>query len=167
MQTPSITQELLALPEIGAEGVIGSIVFAALPQEAQQSIRDTSCEQERVRLAAIAGDKLPLVQQMHEHFIAAPARRKAQGLAFPALATLDNFPVPGLLTEGDRTWLREGQKIARIETQGQGQQWEVCVAYKDGQRRSISAERLCDAIALTERVRVAAIVLGMLDVIEP
>jgi len=134
--TPSPTRELLAVPDIGGDGVQCSILFRYLSPATQQAIRQARTESEKVDLAALEGDALPVVAQMHEHFVLGPARRKAQGMAYPTLASLDSFPLPHLLKESDRRWIRPGQHVTKVQGQCMAGKWSVIVTYADGVRLS-------------------------------
>lgn len=131
----SPTRELLAMQEFGGDGVRASFLFQYLSPETQAAIRALATEEERVALAAAEGDRLPVISQLHETFVAEPARRKAMGLAFPTLASLDSFPLPGVLKDADREWLRPGQRVTKIEGHGSRGEWVVTVTYADGVRR--------------------------------
>lgn len=168
MRTHSPVQELLSLPAIGSRGIERSILFTHLPQQVQAQIRATSSAPEKLRLAMAAGDGLAVVGAMFEHFIAAPARRRAAGEAFPALPSLGDFPLPGVLRPADRLWLRPMVPILSIETAERATGWSVLVSYADGEIRSAIAEHaeglpsLEDAVQLQHHVRQAASILGLI-----
>ncbi|WP_234265655.1 hypothetical protein [Hydrogenophaga sp. NFH-34] len=164
----SPTRELLALPDIGSAGVQHSIVFEALPLGVQAAIHEAATEEHKTAIAAAAGDKLPMIAEMYEHFISAPARRKTEGQAFPSLESLDSFPLPGVLKESDRAWLRPGQRIARIEGQGElGREdghWTLTILYADGVRCTTDPVATLDEFfALREHVEQASGILGLVD----
>lgn len=164
--TSSLTRELLALPEIGAAGVRNSFIFTALPLGVQAAILEASTEEHKVAIAAAAGDMLPSIARMHDYLIAAPARRSAQGQAFPTLESLDDFPLPGVLKESDRAWLRPGQKIARIEGHGElgrdDGQWSIAIIYLDGVRRSTQpVATLEELYAQYRHIEQAVTILGL------
>ena len=136
--SPSLTSELLALPELNTRGVIHSVVFHALPLAAQQSIRATADEQERMRLACEAGDGLTSIAQMHRDLIAAPAQRRTQGVAFPQIEDLDNSFLRGILQECDRQWIRPDVRLLRAEPMQVAGDWSVKVIYADTAERMIA-----------------------------
>ena len=73
MQTiQSPTLALLAVPAINAGGLENSIVFHQLPAAAQDAIRSTTDPQTKVQIAVEAGDQLPVMAEMYEHYVAAP-----------------------------------------------------------------------------------------------
>lgn len=162
--TPSFTRELLALPEIGSAGLQNSIVYTALPADVQAAIREADDEERKTDIAVEAGDKLPIIAQMHEHFIAAPARRRAQGQAFPTLVSLDDFPLPGVLKDRDRAWLRPGKRIPLIEGNGASGRWFLTIVYEDGERRHTDAvTTLNELYAELDRIEQALKILGLRD----
>lgn len=82
---------LLALPEIGSQGIERSVIFPQLPAATQAAIRAVANETGKRQLAAQAGDALPVILEMYEHHITQPQQRRRAGLAFPTLADLGNF----------------------------------------------------------------------------
>lgn len=95
MQTiQSPTLALLAVPAIQAGGIESSIVFHQLPVSAQAAIRNATDSQTKFQIVVEAGDPLPVMAEMYEHYVAAPARRSQAGLAFPACESLDGFFCP-------------------------------------------------------------------------
>lgn len=167
MQTiQSPTLALLAVPAINAGGLENSIVFHQLPAAAQDAIRSTTDPQTKVQIAVEAGDQLPVMAEMYEHYVAAPARRNQAGSAFPSCGNLDNFFLPGVLCEADRLWIRPGQTISAIEVLPQGSDWGIQVRYADGQVRSASLNGLpCTTAELAaqrqQAVQQTACVLGL------
>jgi hypothetical protein len=164
--TPSPVLALLALPSIGRAGVERSIVFAHLPPHVQDEIRRTPCEADKRAVAQAAGDDLIVIAQMYEHYVAAPIRREQARMGFPAIATLDDFPLPGVLREEDRAWLCPGESIADIACVPQGVGFAVRLYYADGtvmfaqhdQRTMLTLEQARD---LHHHVCRAAYILGI------
>ena len=167
MQTiQSPTLALLAVPAIHAGGLENSIVFHQLPAAAQDAIRSTTDPQTKVQIAVEAGDQLPVMAEMYEHYVAAPARRFQAGSALPCWGNLDEFFLPGVLCEADRLWIRPGQAIGAIEVLPQDGGWSVQVLYADGQVRSASLNGLpCTTAELAaqrqQAVQQTACVLGL------
>lgn len=163
---------LLALPEIGSQGIERSVIFPQLPAATQAAIRAAANETDKRQLAAQAGDALPFILEMYEHHITQPQQRCRAGLAFPTLADLGNFPLPGVLHTHDRSWLRTGQQITAIElTQASSPArcWQILVRYADGEQRLAAGSdgescfsSSADAMALAQHVRAAAFILGNL-----
>ena len=168
MQTiPSPTLALLAVPAIHAGGLENSIVFHQLPAAAQDAIRSTTDPQTKVQIAVEAGDQLPVMAEMYEHYVAAPERRNQAGSAFPSCGNLDNFFLPGVLCEADRLWICTGQAISAVEVLPQGSGWGVQVLYADGQVRSANASNEpCptaeQAAQRQQAVQQAAYILGLM-----
>ena len=168
MQTiPSPTRALLAMPAIHAGGLENSIVFHQLPAAAQDAIRSTTDPQTKVQIAVEAGDQLPVMAEMYEHYVAAPARRFQAGSALPCWGNLDEFFLPGVLCEADRLWIRTGQAISAVEVLPQGSGWGVQVLYADGQVRNANANNdPCptaeQAAQRQQAVQQAAYILGLM-----
>ena len=168
MQTiQSPTLALLAVPAINAGGLENSIVFHQLPAAVQDAIRSATDPQAKARIAIEAGDQLPVMAEMYEHYVAAPARRVQAGSAFPCWGTLDDFFLPGVLCEADRLWIRPGQTISAIEVLPQGSDWGIQVRYADGQVRSANLNGLPCATAeqaaqRQQAVQQAAYILGLM-----
>ena len=168
MQTiQSPTLALLAVPAINAGGLENSIVFHQLPAAVQDAIRSTTDPQTKVQIAVEAGDQLPVMAEMYEHYVAAPARRLQAGSALPCWSNLDDFFLPGVLCEADRLWIRPGQTISAIEALPQGSGWGVQVRYADGQVRSANLNGLpCttaeQAAQRQQAVQQAAYILGLM-----
>ena len=168
MQTiQSPTLALLAVPAIHAGGIESSIVFHQLPASVQDAIRSATDSQAKARIAMEAGDQLPVMAEMYEHYVAAPARRSQAGLAFPACESLDGFFLPGVLCEADRLWIRPGQAIGAIEVLPQDGGWSVQVLYADGQVRSANLNGLpCTTAEMAaqrqQAVQQAACILGLM-----
>lgn len=166
-QTQSPVLALLNLPAIGGCGVEQSIVFAHLPEQAQAAIRSASNEQQKCDIAARAGDDLPVISQMFNDLIAGPAERAHSGEAFPGLARLGDFPLPGVLRDCDRIWLRPGQTITSIETQPSAGGWSTVVSYADGSKRHANEAidknypEQASAVQRTREVHRAAFILGL------
>ena len=168
MQTiQSPTLALLAVPAIQAGGIESSIVFHQLPVSAQAAIRNATDSQTKFQIVVEAGDPLPVMAEMYEHYVAAPARRSQAGLAFPACERLDGFFLPGVLCEADRLWIRPGQAIGAIEVLPQDGGWSVQVLYADGQVRSANLNGLpCTTAEMAaqrqQAVQQAACILGLM-----
>lgn len=164
---PSPVRALMALAFIGGDGIQRSIIFNCLPDSTQKAIRAASSEDEKITLAAESGDALPGIMSLYEHYIAAPARRSVEGSAFPMLLNLDEFPLPGVISEKDRAWVRPGQRIESIESQEEPNtgHWFVAVRYNDGVAISISEGCTSQAGAdfLKREIRKAAFMLALLD----
>ncbi len=168
LKSHSPVHALLCLPAIGGDGIEHSVVFAVLPAAAQSAIRMAANEEAKRGIAAAAGDRLPVIGQMYQHYIAAPLKRQQAGMAFPALESLSDFPLPGLLTDEDRSWLRPGQRIEAIDTAQRGDGWSVTVRYADGQELEVCGARGAIHASKTEaeerkcRVHIAAFILGLI-----
>ncbi len=141
--TPSPVRALLAMQSIAAAGIERSIVFEHLPPEAQARIRAASTKEEKIDIAAEAGDSLPAVAEMHQHFVVAPMQRLQSGIAFPALDNLDRFPLPGILREEDRAWLRMGHTVREMSMRERDGHWVVVVDYADGETRIATPADAC------------------------
>ena len=160
--TTSITQALLDLPSIGSLGVERSIVFTQLPPHTKEAILAAPDEAAKRALAIEVGDTLDVIAHMYEHYIAAPARRREQGAAFPTLGTLQDFPLPGVLHAQDRAWLRVGTPIARFLLKPCIGGWEVEVRYSDGQERAAGLHpNEEEAKKRLREVQQAAFILGL------
>lgn len=161
----SIVRELLQLPEIGGDGVEHSIVFYYFPNPIKDSIRSCPTEQDKFTMACGVKNLSPVFALLHEHYVAAPARRKAEGLAFPNVDSLDNFPLPGVVKEGDRAWIRPGCKVTAITLIEGGDQEMIHVTYEDGEERMVSAvdaqNAQVDAKARLRQMRQAAMILSL------
>lgn len=132
---PSInspTNALLSLPAIGAGGIENSVVFHQLPGPVQEAIRGACSPQDKARIAIDAGDQLPVIAEMYDHYIAAPARRAQSGEAFPSCESLDQFFLPGVARESDRPWIRLGCSIQSVEVRENHLGWVVEAQYVDG-----------------------------------
>ena len=168
MQTfQSPTLALLAVPAIHAGGIESSIVFHQLPVSAQAAIRNATDSQTKFQIVVEAGDPLPVMAEMYEHYVAAPARRVQAGSAFPSCDNLDDFFLPGVLCEADRLWIRTGQAISAVEVLPQGSGWGVQVLYADGQVRNANANNdPCptaeQAAQRQQAVQQAAYILGLM-----
>lgn len=163
---------LLALPEIGFQGIERSVIFPLLPAAAQTAIRRATSEADKRQLAAQAGDALPVILEMYEDCVIEPQQRRSAGLAFPTFADLGNFFLPGVLHTHDRSWLRVGQQITAIEVTQESslaQGWQVLVRYADGEQRLAAGSggescffSCADAMELAQHIRTAAFILGNL-----
>lgn len=167
-QTQSPVLALLALPSIGGQGVEQSVVFANLPAQAQSEVKAAKSEARKRKIAAQAGANLPVIAQMHEDLIAGPKRRAASGDVMPILADLGDFPLPGVLRDGDRNWLRTSQPIRSIQTEQDGSGWNVLVTYADDQTRCANetSESYFEKSAAQQRhqdVQTAAYILGLIE----
>lgn len=167
-QTQSPVHALLALPAIGGGGVEQSIVFANLPEQVQSLIRAAQGEQAKREIAARAGDELPLVAEMYEHYVRGPAERANNGQPFPGLERMSDFPLPGVLNDCDQHWLRPGQAVRLIENAHYAGVWNVLVHYADGEVRCANATALPYAQQASAEQRIsevqrAAYVLGLVS----
>lgn len=156
--SPSLIRQLLDLPAIAANGIEHSIVFPCLPEQAQQAVRAARSAEEKLQLASDAGDNLPAIAEMYEHFIAGPARRRLEGKPFANLPVLSAFPLPGVLEDADISWVRPGQRITTITAQGS----DVMVTYADGETR-IAGNGGHSPHGLVHHVHRAAYILGLTD----
>lgn len=163
---PSLTRNLLGLPEINSRGVLHTVVFTALSQETQQAIKDSCNEGERVELACAAGDREPLIRQMHRDFIDMPAKRRTQGQVFPQFDNLDDSFLRTMVKDEDRDWMVREGKIQSITPERQDGAWVVRVMYTDGTARIVSGKATPldeqGAKIRAERIAQTATLFGML-----
>ena len=92
---PSITRELLALPEVNFAGIANSLVVRLLPADVQARIRASATTEDQIALAAVFGDSTPAIQVMHHDLIAAPNARRAAGIKFPTFETVNGTFLAG------------------------------------------------------------------------
>lgn len=153
------------MQSIAAAGIERSVVFDYLPLEAQARIRAASSKEEKIDIAAEAGDSLPAIAAMHQHFVVAPMQRLLAGVAFPALDNIDRFPLPGILREEDRDWLRMGQTIVQTVVRERAGRWIVEVEYADGETRTATPtgamKSQVQAHQLEMHIKKAARILGL------
>lgn len=161
--SPSLVRALLSLPSIGADGVERSILFGHLPLQAQNAIRAASSESAKQDIAAAAGDALPIIGQMHAHYVTQPQERRAQGIAFA------DYPLPGVVEPEDHAWLRQNQRIEAIKVIQTGDGWAVSVGYEDGETRAVPTKDgqpypTPDAAdQRRQQAQATAYILGLLD----
>lgn len=154
----SRVRALLAIPSIGAEGITHSIVFPQLPTHAQAAIRQAATEQQKIAIAATAGDDLPVIAEMFQHYAVAPMQRKQQ-------MNLAEFPLPGVVQASDSTWLRQGMPISRIEPIFSDNIWGIRVVYNDAEIRQV-AEKFDSESAMEQRlqeVKLTAYIFGLTE----
>ena len=163
----SLTRDLLALPDINSRGVVHTVVFAALPHAAQQAIKASENEDERAALTCEAGDREPLIRQMHHDLVEMPAKRRAQGLVFPTIDNLADSFLRTMVKDEDREWMVREGKIQSISPEQRTDSWMVRVAYTDGTARTVSEKEAPldeqGAKTLAERIAQTATLFGMLD----
>lgn len=87
---PSITRELLALPEVNFAGISSSIVVRHLSVHTQQQIRHANTDEEKLAIAAVAGDQHETIQEIYHDLVAGPAARRAAGVKFPTFESVDH-----------------------------------------------------------------------------
>lgn len=85
---PSITRELLALPEVNFAGISNALVLRLLPVDIQKQVRAATTVEDQIALAASFGDSDPLIQEMHHDLVVAPEARRKAGIRFAAFETV-------------------------------------------------------------------------------
>ena len=94
--TPSsITRELLALPEVNFTGISSSIVVRHLSAHTQQQIRLATTDEEKLAIAAAAGDQHEAIQEIYRDLISGPAARRAAGVKFPTFENVEGTFLAG------------------------------------------------------------------------